>query len=94
VTEANTHPHYSSDERFFVVHNGIIENYMEIKATLEKKYKFYSETDTEVIAKLIGDCFTGDLQETIKIVCEKLVGAYAIVVIDKQDPNTLIGAKL
>ncbi|MDC0506244.1 glutamine--fructose-6-phosphate transaminase (isomerizing) [Candidatus Gracilibacteria bacterium] len=94
VTEANTHPHYSNNERFFVVHNGIIENYLGIKNLLEKKYKFYSETDTEVIAKLIEDCFTGDLQETIKIVCEKLVGAYAIVVIDKQDPNTLIGAKL
>ncbi len=94
VTEANTHPHSSQNERFYVVHNGIIENYMDIKKSLGEKYDFYSETDTEVIAKLIEDSFTGDLQETVKIVCEKLVWAYAIAVIDSENPDTLIWAKL
>lgn len=94
VTEANTHPHSSQNNRFFVVHNGIIENYLWIKNLLEKKYDFYSETDSEVIAKLIEESFNGDLQETMKIVCEKLVGAYAIAVLDSQNPDTLIGVKL
>jgi glutamine---fructose-6-phosphate transaminase (isomerizing) len=57
VTLENTHPHSSHNERFFVVHNGIIENYMTLKAELEKKYSFYSETDTEVVAKLVEDLF-------------------------------------
>lgn len=94
VTQENTHPHSSQDNRFYVVHNGIIENYMDIKKTLEEKYDFYSETDSEVIAKLIQDNFNGNLQETITTVCEKLVWAYSIVVIDSLKPETLIGAKL
>lgn len=95
VTEANTHPHYSSDMRFFVVHNGIIENYRELKESLIKKgYNFYSETDTEVVAKLIEDMFENDLLSTFEKVLEKLVGAYALAVIDRENPNTIIGAKL
>ncbi len=94
VTIENTHPHYSDNERFFVVHNGIIENYMTIKAELEKKYTFYSETDTEVIAKLIEDLFDGNIITTIEKVTSKLVWAYAIAVIDRQNPELLVGVKL
>lgn len=95
VTKENTHPHYSSNERFFVVHNWIIENYMWIKNLLEAKwYKFYSDTDTEVIAKLIEEYFDWDLQNTVEKVCEKMVWAYAIAVIDKENPEVLIWAKL
>jgi len=94
VTLENTHPHYSNNNRFFVVHNWIIENYMWIKNILEDKYTFYSDTDSEVIAKLIEEYFDWDLQSTIEKVCEKIVWAYAIVVIDKENPDTLIGAKL
>ena len=94
VTLPNTHPHFSQNERFYVVHNGIIENYRELKNSLEKKYEFYSDTDTEVIAKLLEEHDTGDIQKTVKAVCEQLVGAYAIVVIDTQKPDTLVGAKL
>ena len=94
VTIENTHPHYSQNKRFFVVHNGIIENYSELKKSLEKKYKFYSDTDSEVIAKLIEDRFEVDLATTIERVCSLLVGAYAIVAIDKRKPNTLVGAKI
>ncbi len=95
VTEANTHPHLSSDGRFFVVHNGIIENYRELKEELTKKwYPFYSETDTEVVAKLIEDNYDGSLFSTFEKVVPKLVGAYALAVLDKENPDMLIGAKL
>jgi len=73
VTAENTHPHVGSDERFYVVHNGIIENYRELKAELEKKYNFYSDTDSEVIAKLIEDIYSDNLRETIERVSKKLV---------------------
>ena len=94
VTQENTHPHFSENERFFVVHNGIIENYIDIKKELEKKYTFYSETDTEVIAKLIEDQFEKDIVYTIEKVTKKLVWAYSIAVIDKENPDILVWAKL
>ena len=94
VTQENTHPHFSENERFFVVHNGIIENYIYIKKELEKKYTFYSETDTEVIAKLIEDQFEKDIVYTIEKVTKKLVWAYSIAVIDKENPDILVWAKL
>ncbi len=95
VTENNSHPHYSSDMRFFVVHNGIIENYHELrKELMNKGYMFYSETDTEVVAKLLEDMYTDDLLSTFERVLGRLVGAYALVVIDREDPNTILWAKL
>ena len=95
VTEKNTHPHYSEDMRFFVVHNGIIENYHELKEELQKKgYHFYSETDTEVVAKLIEEMYDKDLLSTFERVLTRLVGAYALAVVDREDPGVLIGAKL
>lgn len=94
VTEQNTHPHYSNNNRFYVVHNWIIENYLPIKERLEKKYDFYSETDTEVIAKLFEDLFDTNITKTLEKVTEKLVWAYAIAVIDKLEPNTIVWAKL
>jgi len=94
VTELNTHPHFSSNERFFVVHNGIIENYAYLKEELIKKWhKFYSETDTEVVAKLIEDMFEKDLITTIWKVTKKLVWAYALWIIDVENPDVLIGTK-
>ena len=93
VTLENTHPHSSSNERFYIVHNWIIENYRELKKELEKKYSFYSETDTEVLAKLIEDLFDWSLQSTLEKVTKKIVGAYAIAVIDKNNPEEIIGIK-
>jgi len=94
VNESNTHPHFSQNERFFVVHNWIIENYSIIKEDLIKKwYRFYSETDTEVIAKLIEDEFEKDLITTISKITKKLVWAYALAIIDKEDPTKLIWTK-
>lgn len=94
VTIENTHPHYSENNRFYVVHNGIIENYMSLKNELQKKYNFYGETDTEVIAKLLEKLFDWDIVSTVEKVIKKLVWAYSIAVIDKENPDVLIWAKL
>ncbi|NVP17639.1 glutamine--fructose-6-phosphate transaminase (isomerizing) [Candidatus Gracilibacteria bacterium] len=94
VTLENTHPHHSENARFYVVHNGIIENYMSLKEDLEKKYSFYGQTDTEVIAKLIEKLFDGNIVTTLEKVIKKLVGAYSIAVVDRENPSVLIGAKL
>ena len=90
----NAHPHISQSKTFAVVHNGIIENYIELKNELENKgYKFISQTDTEVIAHLFEDLYTGDLLDTAVKVAEKLEGAYAIGVISKFHPDTLIAIR-
>ena len=94
VTVENTHPHHSENNRFFIVHNWIIENYFTLKKDLEKKYKFYSETDTEVVAKLFEELYDWDLHSTLEKVTKKIVWAYAIAVIDKENPDTIIWAKL
>lgn len=94
VTEANTHPHISSNERFYIVHNGIIENYKEIKASLESEHKFYSQTDTEVVAKLIESLYDWNLKSTMEKVATKLVGAYSLAVIDRENPGMIVGIKL
>ena len=94
VTEHNTHPHVSANERFYIVHNGIIENYRELKKQLEAKYSFYSETDTEVVAKLIEELYDGNLKSTMEKVSEKLVWAYSLAVLDTHNPETLVAIKL
>ncbi len=94
VTEANTHPHISSNNRFYIVHNGIIENYKELKAELENNHSFYSQTDTEVVAKLIETLHDGDLKSTMERVSAKLVGAYSLAVVDSENPGTIVGIKL
>lgn len=95
VTMENTHPHYSKNERFFIVHNGIIENYIELKKELEDRgYTFYGETDTEIVAKLIEDMFETDIETTIKKVFRRITWAYALGVIDRQEPDTLIWVKI
>jgi len=94
VTLENSHPHYSENNRFFVVHNWIIENYMFLKEELSKKYKFYGETDTEVIAKLTESLFDWDIISTVEKVTKKMVWAFSIAVIDKENPEVLIWAKL
>ena len=81
-TIENAHPHTSQSEIISIVHNGIIENYIELKEELIKKgYKFKSETDTEVIAHLLEDLYTGDLLETALKVAKRLEGAYAVGII-------------
>lgn len=94
VTELNCHPHMSQSERFIVIHNGIIENYRELKEELlEKGYTFYSETDTEVVAKLYEDIFTGDHLEALKALVQRIEGAYGLVFIDRENPDRIFGTK-
>ncbi|KUL04456.1 MAG: Glutamine--fructose-6-phosphate aminotransferase [Synergistales bacterium 54_9] len=86
VTVANAHPHSDGSRRFALVHNGIIENYLEIKEELEQDgAKFASETDTEVIVHLLAKCFSknGNMVETIKSLQEKMRGSFAIAIIQQ-----------
>lgn len=93
----NAHPHKSQSGNIAVVHNGIIENYAELKADLiEKGFKFVSETDTEVVAQLIeylkesNNCTLG---EAVRVAMRIVIGAYAICVIEQNDPDTIIVAR-
>lgn len=92
VTEANTHPHHDCSGRYYVCHNGIIENYHKLKAELQKEgYIFYSETDTEVIAALLWKYRSNNFLETVEQVIALLVGAYGLIIVDKEHPNQMIG---
>ncbi len=94
-SEANAHPH-QSNERIFIVHNGIIENYLELKDELaDKGYAFTSKTDSELIAHLLDSYLEAGLSllEATKQLKDKLQGAYAIAALDHSDPNTLVLAR-
>jgi glucosamine--fructose-6-phosphate aminotransferase (isomerizing) len=94
----NAHPHFSSkndEARIAVVHNGIIENYEEIRTDLTKLgYVFESQTDTEVIAHLINELYDGDLLRTVQKAVKRLHGAFAIAVFCKDEPTRVVGARL
>ncbi len=95
--DINAHPHLSKDGSISVIHNGIIENYQDLKKVLEDLgYQFKSQTDTEVVAHLIQemrDSMNLSIEEATKRALRKVEGAYAIVVMDKGAPDTLIGAR-
>lgn len=94
--EVNAHPHISFENKVALVHNGIIENYKELKEELiSKGFEFVSQTDTEVIAHLIEDCLkdSTDFGHALRCAIKKLDGAYALGVIFKDDPKTLYAAK-
>jgi glucosamine--fructose-6-phosphate aminotransferase (isomerizing) len=89
----NAHPMMSRDE-IAVVHNGIIENYEELRAALKKRgYAFDSQTDTEVIAHLIHSHYDGDLFKAVRRAVKQLAGAYAIAVVAKSQPDRVVGAR-
>lgn len=93
-SDSNSHPHSNEDETISVVHNGIIENYIKLREWLTSKgYKFYSETDTEVIPNLIDYYYKGDLFEAITKAINKMEGSYAIGVVCKNEPNKLIAVR-
>jgi glucosamine--fructose-6-phosphate aminotransferase (isomerizing) len=95
VTKENAHPHWDCQKNFFLVHNGIIENYKEIKNRLEKEgHKFNSETDTEVLVHLIEKYFQGNLEEAVRRALRDIRGTYGIAVISKKDPQKIVAAKL
>ena len=93
----NAHPHYSQSRKLAIIHNGIIENYGTLKKELKSRgYKFESDTDTEVLIYLIEDIQFSekvDLVEAVQIALTQVIGAYAIVVISKEDPDMLIAAR-
>lgn len=93
-SDTNSHPHLSNNGRIAVVHNGIIENYIELRKFLgEKGYKFLSETDTEVIPNLVDYYYEGNLFDAVVKATEKLEGSFAIGVISEEDKDTLIGVR-
>ncbi|EGC82000.1 glutamine--fructose-6-phosphate transaminase (isomerizing) [Anaerococcus prevotii] len=95
ATDINSHPHLSNNGKIAVVHNGIIENYRQLKNELEKEgYTFKSSTDTEVIAVLIEKYYQGDILKACEIVKEKLVGSFACGIIAADEPDRLIGMRV
>jgi glutamine---fructose-6-phosphate transaminase (isomerizing) len=101
-SEGNAHPHFSfgigdtagKAGKIGLVHNGIIENHDDLRATLRAKgYVFVSQTDTEVIAHLVDSLYDGDLFESVKAALPQLHGAYAIAVFCKDEPHRVIGAR-
>jgi glucosamine--fructose-6-phosphate aminotransferase (isomerizing) len=93
----NAHPHFSRNKSLAIIHNGIIENYATLKSELiNRGYSFISETDTEVLIHLIEDIKINekvDLAEAVRIALNHVIGAYAIVVMSKEDPDLLIAAR-
>jgi glucosamine--fructose-6-phosphate aminotransferase (isomerizing) len=95
--DRNAHPHASSSGRLAMIHNGIIENYTQLKQELTRKgYRFTSDTDTEVLLNFIEDILQNnqcELEEAVRIALKRVVGAYVIVLLDKESPDTLIAAR-
>ncbi len=96
-SDRNAHPHASASGHLAIIHNGIIENYTSIKEELKAKgYKFISDTDTEVLLNFIEDIQKNNecsLEEALRIALKRVVGAYCILLIDKNDPDTIIAAR-
>lgn len=96
-SDRNAHPHRSANKKLAMIHNGIIENYTQLKKELNGKgYTFSSDTDTEVLLKFIEDIQTNNacgLEEAVRVALKRVVGAYVIVLIDEDNPDTLIAAR-
>ena len=97
-SDINAHPFLSNSGKIAIVHNGIIENYLSIKKVLiEKGYKFKSATDTEVLVNLIEDIKKNakvSIEEAIRLALQKVIGAYAIMVLSEDEPETIVVAKV
>jgi glucosamine--fructose-6-phosphate aminotransferase (isomerizing) len=94
--DANAHPHLDNAGRVAVVHNGIIENFALLRDELaERGHRLASETDTEVVAHLLAECYssTGDLAEAMRQVCRRLEGAFTLVAVDADAPDVVVGAR-
>ncbi|MGW4894221.1 glutamine--fructose-6-phosphate transaminase (isomerizing) [Kitasatospora sp. NPDC004240] len=93
-TDANAHPHLDDAVRVAVVHNGIIENFAQLRAEIaERGHTLRSETDTEVVAHLLGEVYEGDLAEAMRIVCRRLDGAFTLVAVHADAPDVVVGAR-
>lgn len=95
VTDENAHPHCDCSRNIWLVHNGIIENYRELKEELMKEgHQFSSETDTEIVAHLIEKYFEGNLEEAVRKALRQIRGAYALAIISRDDPQKIVAARL
>src|SRR6188508_1489994 len=93
-TEENAHPHQDCSGKIVVVHNGIIENYLPLKQRLVAAgHKFLTQTDTEVVAHLVESLYKGDLEDAVRRALGELEGIYALVLMHKDEPQKLIGAR-
>ena len=93
-SDVNSHPHFNKDKTLVVVHNGIIENYLELKKDLQAKgYEFISETDTEVVAHWLDSLYEGDLLEAVKKLLKIIKGAYALGMMSISEPDRIIAAR-
>jgi glucosamine--fructose-6-phosphate aminotransferase (isomerizing) len=94
VSEVNAHPHCDDKHGIALVHNGIIENYAALKTYLsEKGHRFQGQTDTEVLAMLIGELYEGDLERAVQAALREVTGAYAIAVMCQKEPGVLVCAR-
>ncbi|MDF2659932.1 MAG: glutamine--fructose-6-phosphate aminotransferase [Paenibacillus sp.] len=94
-SDVNSHPHTDNSNKFSVVHNGIIENYMSLKEELTAKgHQFVSETDTEVISHLIADLYEGDIVKAVQQAVKKMTGAFALGVLTEYEPEKLVAVRL
>lgn len=96
-SDINAHPHQSASGKLAMIHNGIIENYSQLKQELEKKgYAFKSETDTEVLLNFIEEIKKNnkcDLEEAVRVALKRVTGAYVILLLDADEPETIIAAR-
>ncbi len=96
-SDRNAHPHRSASGKLAMIHNGIIENYAQLKKELTNKgYEFHSDTDTEVLLNFIEDIRINNdcpLEEAVRVALKRVVGAYVIVLLDEDTPDTLIAAR-
>ena len=96
-SDVNAHPHCSENRRIAIIHNGIIENYLSLRTELTRLgYHFTSQTDTEVVVQLIQymmDSHGISLEEAVPLALRSVIGAYAIAIIDKDEPDRMIAAR-
>ncbi|OXM87028.1 glutamine--fructose-6-phosphate transaminase (isomerizing) [Paenibacillus rigui] len=94
-SDVNSHPHTDNSQKFSVVHNGIIENYVSLKEELiEKGHVFVSETDTEVISHLIASLYEGDIVKAVQQAVKRMTGAFALGVLTEYEPEKLVAVRL